>query len=346
MIASEILDINPSDIVLDLCASPGGKSSQIASKLYDNGLLISNDLNSSRIPQLIKNIERMGIKNSIITNESPKKLSEKWICFFDKILVDAPCSGEGMFRKDRDSILAWDKNKSIRMSEIQIEILNYAAKMLKNGGEIVYSTCTFSKIENEDIIFKFLQNNLDFEHIYLDYKKFGVSVGFDLKSLRIFPHLHKGEGHFVAKLRKKDGDTKSISKTKIIKIDLKSYKEFSSRYLKNLYLDNIVQFKGSLYKINPYSPLMDGIKVIRPGFFLGIQKKDRFEPSQALSMGININEFSEIINLDINDFRINKFLNGETFEIDADDGYKLFCFDNFPIGFSKILNNRLKWKSK
>jgi len=213
MCPAEVLGVTPGQRVLDICAAPGGKSVQIAGKMRGKGTLISNDLSPTRCRALSKNLERAGVTNVIVLSSEPKKLAERFPLFFDRILVDAPCSGEGMFRRDEDLIKAYSKSKPEACVLMQKEILFFAAKMLSPGGQLVYSTCTFNPYENEEIISYFLEMNDDFELLPINHEALGISEGragwvaspFDLKNTaRIWPHKATGEGHFIALLGKKD----------------------------------------------------------------------------------------------------------------------------------------------
>ncbi|MCL2575294.1 MAG: RsmF rRNA methyltransferase first C-terminal domain-containing protein [Defluviitaleaceae bacterium] len=334
MSAAAMLNVQKGDKVLDLCASPGGKSTQIAAKLDGTGFLLSNDANMGRIPQLVRNIEMAGITNSIITCETPERLATRFTGYFDKILVDAPCSGEGMFRKDPTARLAWDVSKPARLAVIQKGILREASKMLTSGGFIVYSTCTFNRIENEGIIDDFLQQNPDFKLIEIK---------------RIFPHLQRGEGHFVAVLRRNQryeiesqnhDDNPNYKHSDVSKnADFIAFSEKYGVVLPNL---PISQHKDRLYIAPQYCPDIAGLRVIRVGLSLGILKKNRFEPSYALAMALRKDNFAQAIDLPLEHSDIQRFLRNETFEIDAKDGYNLFCVEGFPLGFGKVLNGRLK----
>ena len=204
----EVLKPEPGHKVLDLCAAPGGKSVQIAGHLMGGGLLVSNDASPSRSRALVKNIELLGVTNAIVTTEMPRKLTSRFPLFFDRILVDAPCSGEGMFRRDQELIKAYTANKPEACANIQAEILQDAAKMLKPGGRMVYSTCTFNTLENEGTIRGFLDSHPNFELVKIDHVTLGISSGMDgmPEVGRIFPHRAKGEGHFVALLAKKNAE--------------------------------------------------------------------------------------------------------------------------------------------
>ncbi len=203
MIPASVLPICAHDKVLDLCAAPGGKSTQIAAKLNNTGLLVSNDLDESRCGALKKNLELTGATNFIVTNEDPARLKFSFLSYFDKILVDAPCSGSGMFRKDKNAVKAYSKNILGDYGKTQLSLLNHAAQMLKPGGMMVYSTCTFPLTENEEVISQFLNEQPDFELVPIDKKALGLGDAFGFEECaRIFPHEQKGEGHFVALLRK------------------------------------------------------------------------------------------------------------------------------------------------
>ena len=229
--------VNPGEYVLDLCAAPGGKATELGAKLQGNGFLVANDISNSRAKALLRNLELFGIKNSMVTNETPAKLAKYFPEFFDKILVDAPCSGEGMFRKDPDVAKTWDETRPEFFGKLQREIVTQAISMLKPGGELLYSTCTFSPIENEGLISFILENFPEIELLTLDdYEGFtkgcpdwGNKDTRLKKCIRIFPHHMEGEGHFLA-LMKKNGCSVSSRITPITKPDKTSKKlldEFS-----------------------------------------------------------------------------------------------------------------------
>ena len=268
MLPATVLNAKPGDKVLDLCAAPGGKTTQIAAGMQGKGLLVANDVSSERIKALVKNLELCGVRNSIVTNEEPEKLSEKFKGFFDKILVDAPCSGEGMFRKDENAVKSWGKYKCEGCASIQKKILEYADIMLKPGGRLVYSTCTFSPEENECVIGNFLRNHDTYKVLeipltagiengrpeWLDYcsdwpQKEAQTESSDqerikaaLKStVRLWPHKIKGEGHFVTVLEKgyNIGDSDN---------QLYNYKEQVNNH--NERLSNQYRQKDNQYKHN------------------------------------------------------------------------------------------------
>ncbi len=216
MAPASYIESKPGEVILDLCAAPGGKSTQIASTMDNEGLLVSNEIHPQRAKILAENVERMGIANDIVTNESPDSLEKKCPSFFDKIMVDAPCSGEGMFKKNENATDEWSLENVKICADRQDMILDCAANMLRPGGRIVYSTCTFAPEENEGSIYRFLQRHSDF-HIVEVEKVTGMSDGninyLDIseedkklyrdemkKTIRLWPHKLNGEGHFVAVL--------------------------------------------------------------------------------------------------------------------------------------------------
>ena len=354
MSAVSVLDVRPGDKVLDLCASPGGKSTQIAGLLQGAGLLVANDANHSRIPQLVRNLELAGVRNAIILREKPERLAQRFGGYFDKILVDAPCSGEGMFRKDPEALLAWDKNKSARLAIIQKNILREAAKMLSSEGYLAYSTCTFSPTENEEVIWDFLYNHKDFSLVTINHKKFGISPADEglcperpmPDAARIWPHKHRGEGHFVALLRREKNSLAEapISNQPVAKFNLQHYNEFCFKYIINSPQGQIYAHNDKLYALPEACPNLTGLIVVRPGLFLGSIQKQRFTPSYALAMALTKSDFKSaaIIDLPANHRHVGLYLSGETFQIDAFDGFNLFCVDSLPLGFAKVLSGRLK----
>ena len=351
MTPAMVAGIKPGDKVLDLCAAPGGKSTQAASYLQGEGLLVSNDFSASRVKALQKNIEVSGIDNVLITNEDPKNLSKVYIEYFDKIIVDAPCSGEGMFRRDSAVFRAYLGRGPEFFTGLQVSILNEAAKMLKPGGTLVYSTCTYSKVEDEGSLSEFLENHPDFK---ID--KINADFGFEESkilpgTIRLFPHKIKGEGHFVARLKKDDravekneNKTKDKKKRKLPKLP-EELLEFLGKIKRDWDYERIFINKDYAYYL-PKDALIDkSLHYIRTGLLLGEIKKNRFEPFQALAMNIKFDEWENPLNLSATDERVIKYLKGET--IEADDEYmgiRLVCVDGFSLGFVK--QNKKSCKNK
>ena len=348
MLPASVLPIEANDIVLDLCAAPGGKSTLIGEKLGAGGLLVANDISHSRCAPLSKNIERHGIKNMCVLNENSEKLKNIFCEFFDKILVDAPCSGEGMFRKDRKAISSWEEKGPDYYVPIQEKLINDAADMLKPGGMIAYSTCTFNSMENEEIIARFLTGRKDFEPYIIDHEAFGVSKG--LMSMdfcaRIWPHLQKGEGHFLAILKKKgDKAPRKIFENKIIKNNnIKPVMEFLEENVKTPLAGNIVFHEDMAMLASPYLPDLSGIRVFRSGMKLGSIRDKRFEPDQGLAMALKKDEALHAFSFRPDDTNIYKYLNGESLDIPSDKGWHLICAHENPLGWAKSDGRRLKNK--
>lgn len=359
------LPVSPGDRVLDLCAAPGGKSTELAAKLCGEGLLVANDISAKRAKALQKNIELFGVKNSLITTEYPEKLAGFFPEFFDKILIDAPCSGEGMFRKDPDMIKSWDPDSPSKYAAMQKDIVKHALPMLAPGGYLLYSTCTFSPLEDEETVMKIL--DLDESISLVDVVPYeGFSKGRpDVikdgikeleKCVRIFPHKMDGEGHFLA-LFHKDGEDKDDSfrdarkenkrKNKLSKEERELISEFTGKLNKTIDISNIESHDGMLF-YGEDIPDAKGLKFLRSGLFLGECKKKRFEPSQALAMALKKNDYENILDMKSDDDRVTRYLKGETISVseedDSVDGLVLICVDGFPLGWGKKQGSNIKNK--
>ncbi|MCL1787096.1 MAG: RsmF rRNA methyltransferase first C-terminal domain-containing protein [Defluviitaleaceae bacterium] len=343
---------DPAYRVLDLCAAPGGKSAQIAGHLQGKGLLISNDASPSRSRALVKNLERMGVTNAVVTTEMPKKLADRFPAFFDRILVDAPCSGEGMFRRDPEAVKAYTANKPEACVAMQTDILQQAAQMLKPGGRLVYSTCTFNMRENEDMMAAFLDAHRDFTPVPIDHGALGIAPG--LGSLpqagRLFPHLVTGEGHFVALLEKTadsaDAGAPDFSGEKGMRVP----KEFADFWKENLTCPmpqgEMVLHGVSLY-LQPEPLDLRGIRVARSGWHLGEVAKGRFVPSQALAMGLRMEDFVHVVNL--SEENAHRYLRGESLDgaglfekMPKDKPWVAMCYEGYPLGWARLVQGRLK----
>lgn len=350
--SSAVTALNPSgnDKVLDLCAAPGGKSTQIAVSLNSTGLLWSNEFVRKRANILISNIERMGIKNSVVSSIHPDILCSKLEGYFDKVLVDAPCSGEGLFRKNPESIKEWGYNHVIACSKRQISLLNSASKAVRTGGVLVYSTCTFSKEENEDVIEKFLLQNKNFELTEIEHN-FGrsahncgnINLG---QARRIYP-MDKGEGHFVAKLRKING----LDNCNLL-CDYKIFKSAPKEAYK-LYYDifntdpfgELVEIPGKIFIVPKSLPNISKIPILRAGVLFGELKKSRIEPAHNIFMASKPDEIKSVIDFSINSEDIKKFLRGEETKINSElYGYTGVSVESIMVGFGKASNARLKNK--
>ncbi|MFQ9398289.1 MAG: RsmB/NOP family class I SAM-dependent RNA methyltransferase [Agathobacter rectalis] len=374
MSAAALLAPKPGMRVLDLCAAPGGKSTQLATYLGDSGLLVSNEINTQRSRILSQNIERMGIKNAIVTNEDSFVLASHFPGFFNAIQVDAPCSGEGMFRKLPEAIEQWSMENVAICATRQKEILDNAAVMLKPGGVIVYSTCTFSKEENEDVIEYFLERHPDFTLEEME---------------RFWPHKVDGEGHFVAKLVRRgsvnelgaDYDLCEDSCNKVedtgLKADRKTKKNKNSKNRKNEtkpaltkenmkllteFLDEtisedmaawiknsrLVMFGEQLYRLPDMEVDIKGLKVQRAGLHIGEFKKQRFEPSHSLALALKLSEAKNVVKLTWDDPQTTGFFNGQSVMLSDEQtaeckkGWALVCVDGYTAGWGKVNGTQVK----
>ena len=355
MLPGAVIDAKPGEKILDLCAAPGGKTVQIAAGMEGKGLLVANDISSDRVKALVKNIELCGVSNAVVTNDTPQNLSGKFMNFFDKILVDAPCSGEGMFRKDEDAAKSWGKYKCDLCSDMQRDILGYVDKMLKPGGYLVYSTCTFSPEENEQMIVEFMGNHPDYELIEVP-KIEGIADGRPQwannnaelkKTARLWPHKIKGEGHFVALLHKKEADFKcfeSFDKTMVLGNSevLDSYRNFEKDNLNLILEDNFIVKGNNLYSLPVKLPDLSGIKVAKFGRYIGEALKGRFEPSHSFVLSLCKNDLKNVLDIDAHSVDVVKYLKGETLMKEGEKAFVGILVEGFTLGWAKQTGDMLK----
>lgn len=335
----EKLNVEPGDVVLDLCAAPGGKSTQIAAKLDGKGMLLCNEIHPARARILSENVERMGIWNACVCNETPEHLAKVFPVYFNRILVDAPCSGEGMFRKNEGAIEEWSPENVELCASRQDAILDCAAEMLCPGGRMVYSTCTFAPQENEGSVERFLERHPEFTLIERE---------------RLYPHRVKGEGHFLAVFEKEgssDRATDHISGNGLEKeLDSKKLpdwyafeRETLARPLREVFPDSkYIGFGESIYLAPAMLPGLKGLRVLRPGLQLGFAKKNRFEPSHALALALSPKDFRHTRNLASADCTCTDYLNGQTFPAEGEKGWYGICVDGYTLGWGKLAGNQMK----
>ncbi len=362
-----LLEPQPGEQILDLCAAPGGKSTQIAAEMAGEGLLIANEIHPTRAKILSENIERMGISNACVTNETPQHLALVFPEYFDRILVDAPCSGEGMFRKNEVACEEWSLENVVLCGERQDEILDCAAKMLRPGGRLVYSTCTFAPIENEGSIYRFLARHPEFSILEVSKEELGI-VGdgvpayLDIgeteatdkrdeltKTLRLWPHRIKGEGHYAAVLVKNGSVPEGYHATAsggvqkgITEKELGEYPAFVKEFLRTDMQGTYMKFGDNIYLIPKNMPDLKGLKVLRPGLHVGTLKKNRFEPSHALALALSPMDVTNVCNLSSDEATIQAYLNGQTFLAEGEKGWYLICVDGFSIGWGKLAGGIMK----
>ncbi len=275
-----LLDPKPGERVCDLCAAPGGKTTQIAGRMLGRGFLVCNEINPKRAKILSRNIERMGVANALVTNEHPETLASRFPGFFDRVLVDAPCSGEGMFRKEEAAVTDWSQETVQMCARRQREILDSAARLVRPGGRLVYSTCTFAPEEDEETVAAFLEAHPEFTPEPVEAPWF---VPGENASYRMWPHKLLGEGHFAAVLRKTQGESGEVPACPGEKCP-KAWESFAKELDITLPEGKAVSFGQSLYWAPMELPELNRLKVLRPGLELGTERKGRFEPAHALAL--------------------------------------------------------------
>lgn len=369
MLPGSVLDAQPGEKVLDLCAAPGGKTVQIAAAMRGKGLLVSNDINAERVKALVKNIELCGVRNAIVLNEEPEKLARNFKGYFDRVLIDAPCSGEGMFRKDEAAARSWESFKCERCTQLQEPILHNADLVLRDGGTLVYSTCTFSPEEDEQMIAKFVREHDGYELVNIQ-KIAGIEGGrpqwadaagkagdcFDTEQLRraarLWPHRVRGEGHFVAKLVKKRPVAAPQGGAELGKYcceEVTPYEKLPESF-RTFVTDNLNRFpegvylvKGrNLYHLPEPPPLLDGLKAAKFGWFLGTFEDKRFEPSHSLAVALGMSAFKRAANLSSSSREAGSYLKGETLILDGPKGLTAVCVDGYTLGWAKQTGDMLK----
>lgn len=340
MLVADALPIEPDDFVLDMCAAPGGKSCEIASQLTGEGVLIANDIEASRARILSENIERFGLDNTIVTNVDPMRFTKQFQEAFDKIVLDAPCSGEGMFRKLEQAVDTWSEDKVLECAHIQKNLLKGAYDMLKQGGMVIYSTCTYSYEENEAVV-HYAVDELGFELLPLN-KSHGLCPGVDLDEVvRCYPHHYRGEGHFIALLRKPGNSPRKVvrpMKPQVSQADLKVLKAFYQETLNKKVPAYIIENNGHLYAIKKNFPELKGIRVLRNGLYLGEVRKNRFIPSYSLALTLTKEDVKRSYDYPCDSEEIKKYIHGETLEGTGNKGFGVIFVDGYPLSFYKESN--------
>ncbi len=362
-----ILDPRPGESVLDLCAAPGGKTTQIQARMGDQGILVANDSNPRRVQALARNLERWGTRVTAVLCETPRRLSDHYGAYFDRVLVDAPCSGEGTFRSAPGEIKKWSPAFSQRCSVLQDEILWFAGKLVRPGGLLVYSTCTFNQMENEGSVARFLNRNPDFELEAIP-RRDGYAEGIELdqpdqrnlsRSVRIWPHLSPGEGHFAARLRKISGTpnpdhplpgSKAGTDPRMREI----YSGFFSHTLRET--KNTGRIKPSSQEVRSYgnrlywvpdtTPALEGLNVIHWGWWLGTIQRDTFIPSPALASALDAGDLQTVLEFSLGEPRLDSYLRGSPVALANSDRnleeWTLVTVGGHPLGWGKIQGGRLK----
>ncbi len=344
MLVAPMLDIQEDDYILDMCGAPGGKTCYAASRLSHKGLMITNDIVPLRAKILSENVERFALQNTIVTNSDPKDFIKILPEFFDKIILDAPCSGEGMFRKNDEAIKQWSMQKVNDCAYIQRGLIDTAMRLLKPGGKLIYSTCTYNTIENEDQI-RYLLDHYDCTLLPID-KNYGMSEGIGLKEVvRLYPHKYQGEGQFIALIKKNGATAKNKykpMKASISKNNFNLLQKFYKQYLQIDYPSYLYDNNNHIYSIQPQFPNLKGIRILRNGLYLGECKKNRFEPSLALALTLHKDDVQQSYTYQENDQEIKQYLHGESLHGTNQKGYGLLFVDEYPLSFYKESNGQAK----
>ena len=358
MAPAAALPVEPGDMVLDLCAAPGGKSTELLSKLGGSGFLLANDISASRCKALLKNLELWGYGNYCISCENSFELAKAFPEFFDRILLDAPCSGEGMFRKDGKMTAAWENAGPSHYHPIQVRLILDAWKMLKPGGLLLYSTCTYSPLEDEGSVLEAMSELPDMRAVPMKEIPGGAPGINGLEcARRMYPHRVRGEGHFLILLEKADADDHVPGKRKKEYRDSSrggrknrrtaEFEQFSEMLAEPVPPQEICENNGKLYRRPPLQQSLPFLRIIRNGMYLGEEKQGRFIPGQALAMSLSPEKWRNSLDLKDGDDRILRYLKGETIETDGEgvnDGWVLICFDGFPLGWGKKKGTTIKNK--
>ena len=323
-----LLDPRPGEAVCDLCAAPGGKTTQIAGRMAGSGFLLCNEWSPKRAKILSRNIERMGVANALVTNETVENLAKKYPGRFDRVLIDAPCSGEGMFRKEEAAVTDWSQETVEMCARRQAQILDEGAKLLRPGGRLVYSTCTFAPEENELAVERFLADHPDFYPEEVDAPWFAKGAN---GSFRLWPHKLLGEGHFAAVLRKAGDEAAETSDVKSQELP-REWKDFAKTLGITLPAGRPVQFGETLYWAPEGMPEIRGVKVLRPGLELGQVKKGRFEPAHALALWLKT--AAAVENLAAQEKETAAYMHGETIPTQH-KGWCLVTVDGYSLGWGK-----------
>lgn len=334
MLPAAVLDPKPGETVLDLCAAPGGKSTQLALRMRVEGLLVCNEPVPKRAQILSRNVERMGITNALVVSSLPAPLAKRWPEGFDAIQVDAPCSGEGMFRRHPETRDEWSEDSPAGCAKRQAEILDCAAEMLRPGGRLVYSTCTLNAVENEDTVVAFCQRHPDFELAAFDLPGASAPTGM----LTCYPHRMRGEGHFVALLRRKgEGVAQLPLDASLLKPDkalVKALQAFAPE------TPMPTAMLGDTLVYLPGCPDVRGLKVLRVGLHLGAMKGKVFLPDHAWAVSMAAPQMPRVA---LTEEEARRYQAGETIVVaDGLRGFVLPTLAGLPLGWGKVSDGVMK----
>lgn len=352
MAVGALADPKPGERVLDLCAAPGGKTTHLAGRMKRQGILIANEIHPQRAAVLAQNIERMGIPHCAVLNETPERLAARFAGYFDCVVVDAPCSGEGMFRKDDTAVTEWTPDSPARCAVRQSSILDAAAAMMRPGGRMIYSTCTFSPEENEGSISRFLERHPEFSVAQVEMPYFAAghpewieNGHLDVQNtFRLWPHRLHGEGHYVAALYKTDGDEGSVPViTPMRERDVPTdWLSLSSELLTRPLNGVLQRGRDVLWLVPKDMPELRGLKVRRVGIELGTLRRGRMNPAHALSHALMPTHIARMVSYPAESEEIRRYLHGETLPTTQPKGWVIVGADEFPLGWGKSAGGILK----
>ena len=331
-----LANIQKNDKVLDLCAAPGGKSSQIASYLNRSGLLVSNDISQKRVKDLSENIERMGIDNCVVMNERVDKISDYFEGYFDKVILDAPCSGQGMFRKNSLTYDDWSYEKTLSLAKIQKDLILKAYKCLKKNGVMVYSTCTFATEENEEVV-KYLLENTNASIVKIDKKEdFNEAIN-TAGPIRLYPFNFKGEGHFICLIKCNDEHDCNVNHYNKLasRKDIEVYRSFEKDNLNIKLEGDFIKMGNELHLLPSNCFCLDGFKTLRNGIHLGTIKDKRFEPNHAFALFLKKENVINSVDFNYDNNKVKDYLKGLTLETINKKGYVLLCVEGISLGWCK-----------
>ena len=359
MAVAEAVAPQRGELVLDLAAAPGGKTTHLIGLMGDGGVVVANEVNRGRAGALLENLERWGARRAMVTNESVARLAQTWGAVFDRVLLDAPCSGEGMFGKSEAALEMWSEANVLGCAKRQTDLLAEAAALVKGGGILAYSTCTFAPEENEAVIAQFLAEHADFELEPLTLP--GLSPGqpdwlpldkrnADLdKTARLWPHRGRGEGHFIAVLRKTQGDAPRPSTANFRPLPpqvSKLWQTFSNDVLPTLDLEgtSLTLFGNRLFAVPKRVPDVKGLNVLRTGLGLATLHKNRLEPLHSLALALSRDEAATMNRLELapDDPRVELYLRGHPLEAEGEKGWTLVTVSGFPLGWGKRSGRTVK----
>nr|MCR4951077.1 RsmB/NOP family class I SAM-dependent RNA methyltransferase [Solobacterium sp.] len=346
MIPAALLPVQEHEVVLDACCAPGGKSTALMCGMRNTGLLVSNDISASRQNATIKTMGRFGAANAVITACDLNDMERKFPKTFDKILLDAPCSGEGMFRRDPSLIREWEEKGSAYYQPIQKSLILSAWNMLKEGGMMVYSTCTFAPEENEDVILHLLSEHPEAEILPAPFACEGIAHGIREgceNCVRMYPHRIAGEGHFAALIRKPGHSESVLKKTHLSAKLPEDLKQFLTLIRKDIPAERILIRSDQAYLLPEYELPSAGLRILSSGLLLGTLKNNRFEPSQQLAQWLMKEDFRNTVSFSADDPNILRYLRGETIRTEQTmNGWVLVCIEKWPLGFARADGHTLK----